>query len=166
MCPLRRFLCFPLRKLDSLLLLSYQNTAGSLRLFCLFSKVNFWRKWHPTPVLLPGEFQGLRSLVGYSPWGRKESDTTEQLRFHFHYYLGGKESTCQCRSHKRYGFGSYFGKIPWRRQWQPIPVLILCFPWAKERGGLQSMGCKESDMTEQPSMHACFIVQNFIWIFP
>ena len=36
----------------------------------------------PTPVLLPGKFHGLRSLVGYSPWGHKESDTTEQLHFH------------------------------------------------------------------------------------
>ena len=41
------------------------------------------RKWQPTPVLLPGKFHGLRSLVGYSPWGRKESDTTERLHFHF-----------------------------------------------------------------------------------
>ena len=40
-------------------------------------------KWHRTPVLLPGKFHGRRSLVGYSPWGRKESDTTEQLHFHF-----------------------------------------------------------------------------------
>ena len=32
-----------------------------------------------TPVVLPGESHGQRSLVGYSPWGRKESDTTEQL---------------------------------------------------------------------------------------
>ena len=37
----------------------------------------------PTPVLLPGKFNGQRSLVGCSPWGRKESDTTEQLHFHF-----------------------------------------------------------------------------------
>jgi len=37
-----------------------------------------WReKWQPTPVFLPGESHGQRSLVGYSPWGRKESDTTE-----------------------------------------------------------------------------------------
>ena len=40
--------------------------------------------WQPTPVLLPGESHGWRSLVGYSPWGLKESDTTEQLHFHFH----------------------------------------------------------------------------------
>ena len=37
------------------------------------------REWQPTPVLLPGEFYGQRSLVGYSPWGGKESDITEQL---------------------------------------------------------------------------------------
>ena len=34
-------------------------------------------QWHPTPVLLPGKSHGWRSLVGCSPWGRKESDTTE-----------------------------------------------------------------------------------------
>ena len=36
-------------------------------------------KWPPAPVLLPEESHGQRGLVGYSPWGRKESDTTEQL---------------------------------------------------------------------------------------
>ena len=41
------------------------------------------RKWQPTPVLLPGESHGGRSLVGYSPWGHKESDMTERLHFHF-----------------------------------------------------------------------------------
>ena len=44
-------------------------------------KIPWRRKWQPTPVFLPGEFQGQRSLVNYSPWGctwgRKESDTTE-----------------------------------------------------------------------------------------
>ena len=38
--------------------------------------------WHPTPVLLPGKSHGRRSLVGYSPWQRYKSDTTEQLYFH------------------------------------------------------------------------------------
>ena len=37
----------------------------------------------PTPVFLPGESHGRRSLVGCSPQGRKELDTTEQLHFHF-----------------------------------------------------------------------------------
>jgi len=35
------------------------------------------RKWHPTPVFLPGKFHGQRSLACYSPWSHKESDTTE-----------------------------------------------------------------------------------------
>ena len=37
------------------------------------------REWQPTPVFLPGEFHGQRSLAGYSPWGCKESDTNERL---------------------------------------------------------------------------------------
>ena len=41
------------------------------------------RKWHPTPVLLPGKSHGRGSLVGCSPWGREESDTTERLHENF-----------------------------------------------------------------------------------
>ena len=41
------------------------------------------RQWHPTAVLLPGKSHGQRSLVGCSPWGLEELDTTEQLHFHF-----------------------------------------------------------------------------------
>ena len=44
---------------------------------------NWRRQWHPTPVLLPGKSHGWRSLVGCSPCGREESDTTERLHFHF-----------------------------------------------------------------------------------
>ena len=40
------------------------------------------REWLPTPVFLPGEFHGQRSLVGYNLWGCRESDTIEQL-IHF-----------------------------------------------------------------------------------
>ena len=42
-------------------------------------KTPWRREWPPTPVFLPGEPHGQRRLVGYSPWGCKESDTTEQL---------------------------------------------------------------------------------------
>ena len=44
------------------------------------------RKWQSTPVFLPGESHGWRSLVGYSLWGRKESDMTERLHLH-HVYV-------------------------------------------------------------------------------
>ena len=46
---------------------------------------NIWEKaMAPPPVLLPGKSHGQRSLVGCSPRGREESDTTERLPFHFH----------------------------------------------------------------------------------
>ena len=40
-------------------------------------KMSWRRAWQPTLVFLPGESHGLRSLMGYSPWGCKESDITE-----------------------------------------------------------------------------------------
>ena len=49
------------------------------RVQSLGRKIPWRRKWQPTLVFLPGEFQGRRSLVGYSPWGCRESDRTEQL---------------------------------------------------------------------------------------
>ena len=52
-----------------------------------------------------------------------------------------KEFACRCRRRKRRRFDPWVGKIPWRREWQPTPVL---FPgeskWTKEPGGLQSLG--------------------------
>jgi len=44
-------------------------------------KIPWGRKWLPTPVFLPGESHGPRSLVGYSPWGCEESDMIERLAF-------------------------------------------------------------------------------------
>ena len=45
-------------------------------------KIPWRRKWQPTPVFLPRKFLGQRSLVGYSPWGHNESDTTWWLNHH------------------------------------------------------------------------------------
>ena len=58
-----------------------------------------WRRqWHPTPVLSPGKSHGQRTLVGCSPWGREESDTTEWLHFHFSLSCMGEGNgnTLQC----------------------------------------------------------------------
>ena len=63
------------------------------------------RQWHPTPVLLPGKSHGQRSLVGCSPWGREESDTTEQLHFHFSLSCigegNGNPLQCSCLENPR-----------------------------------------------------------------
>ena len=42
-------------------------------------KIPWRREWQPTPIFLPGEFHGQRSLEGYSPWGHRKSDMTEWL---------------------------------------------------------------------------------------
>ena len=42
-------------------------------------KIPWSRKWQPTPVFLPRESHGQRSMVGYNPWGHKESDTTDHI---------------------------------------------------------------------------------------
>ena len=51
----------------------------TLRFDPQIGKTPWSRKWQPAPVFLPGKFHGQRSLAGYSPWGCKESDTTELL---------------------------------------------------------------------------------------
>ena len=52
----------------------------------LFTFMNWRRKWQPTPVFLPGESHGRRSLVVYSPRGRKELDTTGRRQYTILYY--------------------------------------------------------------------------------
>ena len=82
------------------------------------------RQWHPTPVLLPGESHGQRSLVGCSPWGQDESDMTEWLHFHFSLSCIGE------------GNGN------------PLQCSCLENPRDSGPGGLPSMGRTESDTTE------------------
>ena len=65
------------------------------------------RQWQPTPVLLPGEAHGRRSLVGCSPWGCEESNTNEQLHFHFSLSCigegNGNPLQCSCMGYPRDG---------------------------------------------------------------
>ena len=75
------------------------------------------RQWQPTPVLLPGKSHGRRSLVGCSPWGRGESDMTEQLHF-FTFHLPALEKEMATHS----------SVLAWR------------IPGTAEPGGLPSMG--------------------------
>ena len=72
------------------------------------------RQWHPTPVLLPGKSHGRRGLVGCSPWGRKESDTTERLYFHFSLSCigegNGNPLQCSCLENPRDG-GAWWSAV-------------------------------------------------------
>ena len=109
----------------------YTSNWGIVVLFKKYFPVEMWslvlylslfihctqrRQWHPTPVLLPGKSHGRRSLVGYSPWGGEESDTTEQLHFHFSLSCIGE------------GNATHSSVLAWR------------IPETGEPGGLPSMG--------------------------
>ena len=105
--------------------------------------LNRRRQWHPTPVLLPGKLHGRSSLVGCSPWGRKESDTTERLPFHFALSCigegNGNPLQCSCLENPRDGgiwWASIYGvaqsrtRLKWlssstSRELNKIPRAIL-----------------------------------------
>ena len=59
------------------------GSAGEASACNVGGKILRRREWQPTPVPLPGKYHGWRSWVRYSPWGRKELDTTERLHFPF-----------------------------------------------------------------------------------
>ena len=54
-----------------------------------------------------------------------------------------KEPGCQCKRHKRHSLDPYLKRFPWRRKWQPTPLLLPGIsPWTEEPGRLQSIGSK------------------------
>ena len=76
---------------------------------------NPWRRqWQPTLVLLPGKSHGWWSLVGCSPWGREELDTTERLHFHFSFSCigegNGNTFQCSCLENPRDG-GAWWAAV-------------------------------------------------------
>ena len=79
-----------------------------------FRDIQRRRQWHPTPVLLPGKSRGRRSLVGCSPWGREELDTTERLDFDFSLSCigegNGNPLQCSCLENPRDG-GAWWAAV-------------------------------------------------------
>ena len=71
----------PVIAIRTLVALNHLKTYSGCVCMCYtYYKIysSYWsRKWQPTPVFLPGKPPGQRSLVGYSSWGHKESNTTE-----------------------------------------------------------------------------------------
>ena len=105
----------------------YQYINASTQLLCLTYRkvrveaknddlmiVSRRRQCWSTPVLLPGESHGWRSLVGCSPWGREQSDTTERLHFHFSLScieeVTGNPCQCSCLENPRDG-GAWWAAV-------------------------------------------------------
>ena len=135
--------------------------------FQVYSTVSLRRRrWPPTPVLSPGESHARRSLVGCSPWGREESDTTEWLHFHFSLSCigegNGNPLQCSCLENPRDG-GAWWAAVygitqsrtwlkglsmhacmHWRRKWQPTPLSLP----GESQGWRSLVGCCLWDHTE------------------
>ena len=79
------------------------------------------RKWQPTSVFLPGESHGRKSLAGYSPWGCKESDMTEQLT---QPYLDSKPITSTLGMREYGDIISDWTHPIWHQE-QEIPSILL-----------------------------------------
>ena len=99
-------------------------------------KIPWRREWQPTPVFLAGESHGQRSLVGYSSWGRKELDITEQLALS-HSLFGQRTDIWQVSQHS-FVYRSYICKVvfrvfsPLRKKlvvsvYTSMPFMFKCF---------------------------------------
>ena len=95
--------------------------------FTISSWVRRRRQWHTTPVLLPGKSHGQRSLVGCSPWGHWELDTTQWLHFHFSLSCigegNGNPLQCSCLENPRDGrvwWAAVFGSHRVGHDWSDL----------------------------------------------
>ena len=104
------------------------------------------RQWHPTPVLLPGKSCGRRSLVGYSPWGHEELDTTKRLHFHFSLSCigegNGNPLQCSCLENPRDG----------RACWAPVYEVAQNRTRLKRRSSKQVMKRQEKQSENRKSV--------------
>ena len=94
-------------------------------------KIPWGRKWQPTPVFLPGDSHGRRNLIGYSPWGCKESETTERLCFSFTFsfiksttILFRTSPSLEVEQELPQGCTRFLAALPW--SWPPLPSLTSC----------------------------------------
>ena len=128
-------------------------TLVSVSIYWIPRGFSWRRQWHPTPVLLPGKSHGRRSLVGCSPWGRWESDTTERLHFHFSLSCigegNGNPIQCSCLENPRDG-GAWWAAVygvaqsqTWLKQLSSssMPLSLRFFPHIGHYSVLSRVPC-------------------------
>ena len=131
------------------------------------STMSFWRrKWQPTPVFLPGESHGQRSLVGYSPWGRKESDTTERLtQTQASFWASLVAQLVKNPPAIRETLVRFLGREDPLEKGVGYPPSIpgLC-RWLRQEG-YSPWGHKEPDTNERLVQHICHYGGRVLWLF-
>ena len=119
--------------------------------------------WQSTPVLLPGKSDRLRGLVGCSPWGCWESDTTERLHFHFSLsWIGegnGNPLQCSCLENPRDG-GAW---------WAAVHGVAQSWTWLKRLSssssssmGLVFIMLSEINQTEKDKYHILLLAHGIL----
>ena len=112
----------------------------------------FWkRRWLPTPVFLLGDFHGQRSLVGYSPWGCKEWDTTEWWG-HFPFIELPPIITYLCSFSSLFISGTGMN-APW--EWNHV-YLVPCFISSTKNG----LHCSLTNQWTNGWNHGIFLIKN------
>ena len=114
--------------------------------------VHIWkRKWQPTPVLWPGKSHGQRSLLGYSTWGCKESETTKRPHFtHFTHFILSLEKE----------WATHSSVLAWKTPWTEEPGR----PWSMR---LQRVGHDWSDSAQVPIYNGILLLgHNKGWEMP
>ena len=108
-------------------------------------KIPWRRKWHPTPVPLPGKSFRWRNLVGYSPWGHKVSDMTE----HFIFFLGSYSCMKATNFHWRHTVHKISWSVLWCiSHWDKLVINLRTWP-------LKNPSRFEWDWREKWKLHIC-----------
>ena len=142
---------------------------------------NMWwrRQWHPTPVLLPGKSHGQRSLVGFRPWGRWRSDTTERLHVPFSLSCigegNGNPLYCSCLENPRDG-GAWWATVhgvthnwrdlacmhPLQYSWASLVVQLVKNPPAMWETWVWSLGW-EDPLEKGKATHCSILAWRIPW---
>ena len=141
-------------------------------------KIPWRRAWELTPVFLPGESHGQRSLAGYlrSKGSLRDRHNWSDLAcmhtyIYIPWWLSGKESTCQCRTLR---FDPWVSKIPWIRKVNPLQQSCMGSPtdkgarWATVHG-IPRVGCylgtKQQQLYINMCVCVCVCVCPYIWTY-
>ena len=147
----------------------HTHTHTHIHPYLLNSAYSWRRQWQPTPVLLPGKSHGQRSLVDCSPWGHEESDTTEQLHFHFSPSCigegNGNPLQCSCLENPRDGESGGLPSMESHRvghDWSDLAVAVLLFSkrWPEEFMQFQEL--LEHKRFIISSWHPQILIKHFI----